>query len=242
MFFFVDLKALALVAICALPFIFLWRWRKGFIEPYIAFSDVQSLLKDQGRLRWAMWPPKFMWAAFFCFLAAFIDPHLLIERKGANNPSNPPTEGIAIYIILDQSGSMKEQVFIHTQSGDRLLSKIDIVKQVTKQFIEGDPKLGLQGRPNDMIGLIFFARAARVMAPLTLDHNVVLQQLAKYNVIGIMDQDGTSIGYAIYKAANLMAATRHYSQELAAKGQPAYIIKSNVILPCSRTVCKTLIL
>ena len=44
------------------------------------------------------------------------------------------------------------------------------------------------------------------------------------------EEDGTSIGYAIFKAANLIAATRHYAEDLAGEGKPAYDIKSSVMI------------
>ncbi len=227
--FLIDFKALALVALCVLPLWLLFRFRQGFVEPSIAFSDVASLLKNRGRVSFGNWPQQLMWLAWLCLVLAFIDPHLLIERK-AEKPLTPPTEGVAIYLVLDQSGSMQEQVFAPTDTGMRLLSKTELVKQVTRQFVEGDKRLGLPGHPSDMIGLIYFARGAQVLSPLTLDHAAVLQQLAKFNVIGDKDLDGTSIGYAIFKAASLMAATRHYAEELSSKGQPAYLIKSNVLI------------
>jgi Ca-activated chloride channel family protein len=57
-----------------------------------------------------------------------------------------------------------------------------------------------------------------------------LKELNAFNTVGERDQDGTSIGYAIYKAASLIAATRHYAEALAEKKEPAYTIKSEVII------------
>ena len=44
------------------------------------------------------------------------------------------------------------------------------------------------------------------------------------------DEDGTAIGYAIYKTANLLAATRHFANDLQQQGRPPYTIKSAVII------------
>ncbi len=232
MYFHIDLKAMLLLILCSIPFWFFFKQSHAYVEPHIAFSNVSGLAYNQGRVAWALWPKRLMWIAFLCLVTAFLDPHLLLERKagGAGADGIAPKQGVAIYIVLDQSGSMKDQVFAPSGSGERLISKIDLVKQVSKQFIEGAPQLELYGRPNDLIGLVFFARAARVMAPLTLDHGAVLAELAKFTTVGERDQDGTSIGYAIFKTANLMAVTRHFSQELVAKGEPPYSIKSNVII------------
>lgn len=68
------------------------------------------------------------------------------------------------------------------------------------------------------------------MAPLTLDHQSILDQLAMFDIMRVKDQDGTAIGYAIFKTVNLIAATRNYAKDLMGKGKPAYEIKSSVIL------------
>ena len=81
-----------------------------------------------------------------------------------------------------------------------------------------------------MIGLVAFARTVQILAPLTLDHKLLLDKLGKLNVIGIEDQDGTAIGYAIYKTANLIATTRHFAEDLRGKGKPAYDIKDAVMI------------
>lgn len=105
---------------------------------------------------------------------------------------NPPSnEGQAIYLVLDQSGSMEGP-------------KIQSLKQVAKAFIES--------RPGDLLGVVAFARTANVLAPLTLDHALVLDALKNLTVVTTPDENGTAIGYAIYKTANLIAATRQFMQ------------------------------
>jgi len=237
-FFEVDKFACLLMAIGGLITYFLWRWSYQFATPFLFFSDLSTFLSNKGKALWTKWPKTCLYCGLGSFALAFIDPHLLLDRNiwGPPPPANstnrePPTEGIAIYLILDQSGSMKEEVPVQLPSGAiQMESKIDLLKQVTKEFIVGDPSLGLDGRPNDLIGLIFFARAARVMVPLTLDHDAVLEQLAKFQPIQDPTQDGTSIGYAIFKTANLIAATRHYAEELIKKGEPAYTIKNSIMI------------
>ena len=113
--------------------------------------------------------------ALFFFLLAFIDPHILIPKPLNKNPPKEPTEGIAIYLILDQSGSMEEKVEAQLPNGStRLIPKIDMLKEVTKTFVEA--------RPNDMIGFVGFARGAQVLVPLTLDHQAISNQLSKFDI------------------------------------------------------------
>jgi Ca-activated chloride channel family protein len=174
--------------------------------------------------RWQLLPQFLKYGALFLFFLAFIDPHILIPKASKGNlPPKEPLEGIAIYLILDQSGSMEEKVDAVLPNGSRrIISKIDLLKETTKAFV--------QSRPNDMIGLIGFARGAQVLDPLTLDHQAILDQLSKLDVQRGKNQEGTSLGYAIYKTANLITATRNYAQDLQGEGQPAYTIKSAIMI------------
>lgn len=234
------LHKLALAATCVflIAVYLLWRRSRTFAQPHLFFSNLSSLIPPRPSLRAKLSPIDnyLKWLGLFAFLIAFVDPHFYINRH-PDDPNVPPklyespTEGIVIYLLLDQSGSMAEEVPIYSSNRPRKRqTKIDLLKQVTRQFIVGDSELGLAGRPNDLIGLISFARGAFVMSPLTLDHEAILDQLSHFKAIGERDQDGTAIGYVIYKAASLIAATRHYSQELIDKGKPAYSIKNSIII------------
>lgn len=221
----VDLWAALLVMVSVIPCYLLFQWRRRFAEPSIAFPDISNRF-DQATLpkkvSWINFPRALLWIALVLFAIAFINPEVFI-RRAANEREPPkvaPREGVAIYLILDQSGSMREEVFSGGEKGTQLTTKIDLVKQVTRRFVEG--------RPNDMIGLLYFARGATVAAPLTLDHQAILSLLSKFNPVKDRDQDGTSIGYAIYKGANLMAATRNYAIENPQEAP--YAIKSNIMI------------
>lgn len=230
--FSLNSTATLIVIGASILFYFLWQRRKLFPEPHLFFSDGQALKEETTRTFWGKLPQNLMWAALASFVLAFIDPHfnidLMRDKQTPNqvNPARIPTEGLGIYLVLDQSGSMKEEV----RTAEGRMSKVNLLKEVTRDFIAGNPKLNLQGRPNDMIGLVAFARAARVLSPLTLDHAAVLEELTTFAPVKEMDNDGTSIGYAIFKTANMIAATKHYAEELKAKGEPAYTIKQTIII------------
>ena len=227
----IDYLPLLIAIIAGLLFFLSWQKKKNFPTPHLGFSNLTDFQVDKRAWRssWANLAEKLLLGALFFFLLAFLDPRfLLMKDKPSEAPQGThlPTEGIAIYFVLDRSGSMVEEVPV-LRKKER---KIDLLKQVTTQFIQGDPKQGLLGRPNDMIGLIAFARGAQVLAPLTLDHQAILNQLTKFNVVGNREQDGTAIGHALFKAANLISATKYYAQEISGKGEPAFTIKSYVII------------
>jgi Ca-activated chloride channel family protein len=135
--------------------------------------------------------PNLLWALTAIFLIAGLFNFTKAPRKDQPLVSPPSNEGQAIYLVLDQSGSMEG-------------SKIQSLKQVAKSFIES--------RPSDLLGVVAFARTANVLAPLTLDHSLVLEELKNLTVVKAPEENGTAIGYAIYKTANLIAATRQFMQ------------------------------
>lgn len=230
MHFTIDWTAFAILCL-ALPLIGLIKRR--FLAkpqtPSLGFSRVQGFEASppNWRLRWLSLPKWLYQASLLSFFLAFLDPHFQATREAA--PSHPgarttiPTEGIAIYLVLDQSGSMAEQVLTRNASGGRQYTpKIDLLKQVTEQFI--------RDRPNDLIGLISFARVPKVLAPLTLDQSILTQELQQLKVVKNPQDDGTAIGYAIFKATNLIAATRRYADELNKAGTTQYDIKSAIVV------------
>lgn len=226
----IDLAALFYLCIFAVVAWLFWRWSIIFETPRLFYPSVVDFSFRGLRGKLAPLPGILRLLTLFCFSLAFLDPHYYKERikdeTFLNPEKNIPLEGLAIYLVLDQSGSMSQEVTIQRKQW----KKIDLVKQVTKDFVIGNQQLGLKGRPNDMIGLVFFARGAQVLVPLTLDHFAILDELKKFNNVKDETQDGTSIGYAIYKTVDLISATRHYAQELSGEGKPAYEIKDGIII------------
>jgi Ca-activated chloride channel family protein len=89
----------------------------------------------------------------------------------------------------DISGSMLAEDYM---IGNQRASRVDTIKKVTSQFIEG--------RPNDRIGLIAFAGRPYLVSPLTLDHDWLLKNLDRVQIGTV--EDGTAIGSAIASACN----------------------------------------
>lgn len=106
------------------------------------------------------------------------------------------TEGVALEVVVDRSGSMAAEMDYEGQKLDRL----EVVKRVFADFVEGDKK-GLGGRTGDLIGLITFARYADTVCPLVLSHNILTEFLRKTEIVNIRSEDGTAIGDAIALAA-----------------------------------------
>lgn len=81
------------------------------------------------------------------------------------------TEGIAIQMALDVSGSMEALDF---QLDGRNDNRINAVKYVVRNFVTGSKELKLSGRPSDLVGIVAFGGYADSKVPLTLDHGALL--------------------------------------------------------------------
>lgn len=191
----------------------LYVWSSRFGEPHLNFSSLQKIAGSN-------WPgklPKWLaWSGFGLLLLAFLDPHWMLPKEGRPDPQGGAFEGIGIYLILDQSGSMGDPI---SRGGP---PKMDLLKQYTRGFI--------QGRTQDLLGIIAFARGAEVLVPLTLDHRAAVEALDQLQVNNDPEQDGTSIGYAIFKTSQIIAATHQYAAKLPAEQRPAYDIKSTAMI------------
>ena len=106
------------------------------------------------------------------------------------------TEGLAIQIVLDRSASMSTADLNYDGA---LISRLEAVKRVSHDFIFGAG--GLQGRPNDMLGIICFAADPITLSPLTLSHETLKTAINNLEVAQTLDEDGTAIGDALALAA-----------------------------------------
>jgi len=85
---------------------------------------------------------------------------------------------------------------------ERDVSRIDVVKQAARDFI--------QGRTADRIGLVTFAGQSLTQCPPTLDYTVLLQFLDRVKVGDI--EDGTAIGTALVTAVNRLRTSEAKSR------------------------------
>ena len=227
-----------------------WRYRKNENAPSVMYSDTEAVdsLDKTWRVHLISLPIWCKKVAFLLFIVALCDPVLQLpiqkndsniasENHGKENLNSGmesihiPTEGLAIYFVLDQSGSMREEIDFSIQGlKAKRVTRIDALKFFTKQFIIGNDELGLKGRKDDLVGLVAFARIPKIITPLTLDHEEVNRQLAQFAPVSNPIEEGTAIGYAIYKTAHTIAATEHFSRELLGEDKPAYDIKSTVMI------------
>ena len=82
------------------------------------------------------------------------------------------TEGIAVEMCIDRSGSMQALDF---PLGGKRVNRLEAVKHVFRQFVVGDGEFA--GRPDDLLGLVVFGGFAEAKCPPTLDHGALLEVL-----------------------------------------------------------------
>ena len=75
-----------------------------------------------------------------------------------------------------------------TDRGTKRISRLDAAKSTFMQFVEG--------RSDDLIGLVVFARYPELACPPILDHHSLIESVADVQVASF-DNDGTNIGDAI---------------------------------------------
>jgi Ca-activated chloride channel family protein len=173
-----------LSALALIPLLALLRGRIGG-TPGILFSST-SLVLALGKKRRAhagALLASLVYAAMACLIVALARPQLgrTLERVQAS--------GVDIMLVLDVSGSMAAEDYT---MGSSRANRIDVVRQVTRQFIEA--------RPNDRIGIIAFAGRPYLVSPLTLDHDWLIRNLDRVQ-IGLVE-DGTAIGSALAAAVS----------------------------------------
>ncbi|MHC4639333.1 MAG: vWA domain-containing protein [Planctomycetota bacterium] len=123
------------------------------------------------------------------------------------------TEGVAIEVVVDRSGSMETEM---SYQGKKL-TRLGVVKEVLKDFIEGEK--GFKGRSSDLVGLITFARFADTKCPLVHSHNVLVEFLKKTDIVKLKNENFTAIGDAIaLAAARLKKAEEEILQRKAQLG------------------------
>jgi Ca-activated chloride channel family protein len=128
--------------------------------------------------------PALLLALAVCVLAV-----AMAGPRTGNATSRLHREGIAIAMVVDHSGSMQARDFVR---GDTSTSRLDVVKQVFRRFVEGGD--GVLGRTDDLVGLVSFGRFADGLCPLTLDHGNLLAILEDVEIVTEPSEDGTAVG------------------------------------------------
>jgi Ca-activated chloride channel family protein len=147
----------------------------------------------------------------------------LARPMSGRDPVRNVTDGIAIQMVLDRSGSMKTNMLYRGKH----VSRFEAVKSVFADFVLGDGK-ELSGRPDDLIGVVAFAGYPDTISPLTQSREALQGLLKELEIVRPPGRDGTAIGDAIALGA---ARLKTAEEELETGGRKdAFRIKSKVLI------------
>jgi len=183
------------------PLVYLQASRLPSVVHYSSLRLVESSKRSlRSRLVWL--PAGLMALATVALSIALAGP-----RTG-NAVSEVKREGIAIGMVVDRSGSMEARDFVR---GDTSTSRLDVVKRIFHDFVLGGGGFG-EGRSDDLIGLVTFARYADGLCPLTMDHGSLIAILDQVETPIDQREDGTAVGEGL-----ALAVERLRRQEVASK-------------------------
>ena len=176
----------------------LLAWLKGKQgkPPAFVYSSVQLVrgILNVTRTRSGAFLTALRWLILAMLIIALAQPRL------TKSETRVTASGVDIVVALDMSGSMASEDF---EIGRERLSRLAMAKEVLKKFVEK--------RPNDRIGIVAFATQAYIASPLTLDHEFLLQNLARLE-LGTIDNNRTAIGSALSTAINRLRELKSKSK------------------------------
>jgi Ca-activated chloride channel family protein len=109
------------------------------------------------------------------------------------------------------------------------MSRLEVVKKIFQAFVMGDGR-DLAGRPNDLIGMISFARYPDTICPLTLAHGALPPFLDSVKLAQTRTEDGTTIGDALALAAARLKTVDETLSQQRGSDKKSYKIESKIII------------
>lgn len=179
--------AYVLLLLLLIPALVVWQLlQRPHKTLSLTISDRAELLSWTWRRSTVWLPPALRVLGLSALIVAAAKPFDWSASRYFDSP------GIAIELVVDRSGSMRQDDFL---VAEQRVSRLEAVVEAASRFIIGDPLLG--SRDQDLIGLVTFARQAEAACPLTLDHEQVVARLEQLQTAVDYREDGTAIGDAL---------------------------------------------
>lgn len=197
----------------------LW-WQVRRDRRAVTYSATSLLAGSPTSLR-----ARLLWLPYVLRGLALVALVIAVARPQAGvNPVRNVTEGVAIAMVVDRSGSMNRTMEFRGEQR----TKLEVVKSVFGEFLVGnDAELG--GRPNDLVGIVAFAGEADTISPLTHSHDALVKLLDTVEIVRGYGGGGTAIGDAVALGA---ARLRTAEEELADNdsADAGFTIRSKVMI------------
>jgi Ca-activated chloride channel homolog len=176
---------LLLLGLLLPPLLWWWLRRRQGVLRHPAASRLAAL--PRGRSRVAFWGGTALrFLSLLCLVLAAAEPRWPDLKTRIN------TEGIAIMMVADVSGSMATRDF--DWKGQRV-SRLEAVKNAFRLFVEGEKGAEgrLEGRPTDLIGLVVFGSQPEAVCPLTLSHSALLRLMDEQQPRSVPGESQTNL-------------------------------------------------
>ncbi|RJP76869.1 MAG: VWA domain-containing protein [Desulfobacteraceae bacterium] len=201
--------------------VLLWIRHRRAVPGSVHFPTIAYAGKSGQSIR-----GKFIWIPLFLRVLALVFLVIALARPQTGTEQiRDVTQGIAIEMVVDRSGSMGQEMEYRGEKMNRL----EVVKRVFREFALGNDD-DLKGRPSDLIGIISFARYPDTTCPLTLAHGAIPAFIDSIRLVQTREEDGTAIGDALALAAARLEQVDETIAFQRQRGEVAYTINSKVII------------
>jgi Ca-activated chloride channel family protein len=159
-----------------IPFMIWWQLRtKKNDNPAMRLTTISGLSQVK-----PSWKVRFRPMLFVLRILSLLALTFAMARPQSSNVTESiDSEGIDIVLSIDVSGSMLAE--------DLKPNRIEAAKKVAMNFVDQ--------RPTDRIGLVIFSGESFSQCPITIDHNVLKEQIS--NIKSGVLVDGTAIGMGL---------------------------------------------
>lgn len=176
-----------------IPFMIWWQYsKKKKDNPSIRVTTVAGIKEVKPTWRVRLRPAMF-WLRMLSLSMLIV---ALARPQSSSTSESIDSEGIDIVMSVDVSGSMLAE--------DLKPNRIEAAKDVATEFVNE--------RPTDRIGLVIFAGESFTQVPITIDHNVLKEQISKIKS-GVL-VDGTAIGMGLATGVDRLRSSKAKSRVL----------------------------
>ncbi len=215
MFLFEHTSAWFLLLLLILPLLW-WRWARPGSRAVIGCSSTKIAARVPRN-----WIVRTRWIIPVLRTIAVVTLIICVARPlRADHQTKIQADAVAIEMVVDRSGSMNALDFVENEQN---ITRLEAVKTVVADFILGVDTM--EGRSNDLVGLITFASFPDSDCPMTFDHDHLVHRLKDVTVATESEGPYTAIGDAI-----ALAVARLTSLQDRADIRSEDEVKSRVII------------
>lgn len=201
MFLFQQPSIWFLLLILLVPVLW-WRWSRSSHRATLPCSST-SIMARLPR----SWVVRTRWIVPALRTLAIVALIVCIARPlRADQQTRVHADAVAIEMVVDRSGSMQALDFVRNGQN---VTRLEAVKDVVEDFVLGVEEM--DGRENDLVGLVTFASFPDSNCPMTFDHAHLTQRLRQVEVATELEGPMTAIGDGLALAVSRLTSLQDRS-------------------------------